>query len=328
MIETLKEPIIAGSAIHQVGAGLGISLIPGDAATPELALRKADLALYRAKEERRSAVRFFEDDMDKRVQERHWLVQELRLAVANESIRTYFQPTVQLKTKQIIGFEALPRWIHSSFGEIMSDRFIPIAEECGLIHELGDQILRQACVAALQWPTHIVLSIDVLSSQLKDKELKTRILGVLRETGLPPERLEIEITECTLVRNLEAAREILGGLREAGVRIALDNFGTGYSSLYHLRNFKMDKIKIDGSFIHGMLFEREDAGIVRALVGLAHGLGITVAAEGIQDSEQQASLIRTGCEQGQGHLYSDSISAERTLDVLEADALYLQIASK
>ena len=200
----------------------------------------------------------------------------------------------------------------------MPERFIPIAEECGLIHELADQILRQACVAALQWPTDIVLSIDVLSTQLKDNKLKTRILDILRETGLPPERLEIEITESTLVRDLDAAQEILGGLREAGVRIALDNFGTGYSSLYHLRNFKMDKIKIDGSFIHGMLSETEDAGIVRALVGLAHGLGITVAADGIQDFAQQASLIRTGCELGQGHLYSDAISAERTLDAIEA----------
>jgi diguanylate cyclase (GGDEF)-like protein len=326
VIEALKQPIIVGSTQHKIGAGLGISLIPGDADTPEQALRKADLALYRAKEERRSAMRFFEDHMERRVQERHGLVQELRVAVANESIRAYFQPSVQLTTKRIIGFEAIPRWIHSSFGEIMSDRFIPIAEECGLIHELADQILRQACVAAVQWPTDIVLSIDVLSSQLKDKKLKNRILDILRETGLPPERLEIEISESTLVRNLEAARDILGGLREAGVRVALDNFGTGYSSLYHLRNFKMDKIKIDASFIHGMLSEAENTGIVRALVGLAHGLGITVAAEGIQDSAQQASLIRTGCELGQGHLYSDAISTERTLELIKGDALDSQIS--
>jgi diguanylate cyclase (GGDEF)-like protein len=328
VIEALKEPITVGSVKYQIGAGIGISLIPSDAVTPEQALRKADLALYRAKEERRSAVRFFEDDMDKRVQEREWLVQELRIAVANESIRAHFQPSVQLTTKRIIGFEALPRWIHSTFGEITADRFIPIAEECGLIHELADQILRQACSAAVQWPHDVVLSIDVLSSQLKDKKLKTRIMNILHETGLPPQRLEIEITESTLVRNLEAAQDILGGLREAGVRIALDNFGTGYSSLYHLCNFKMDKIKIDARFIHGMLFEKEDAGIVRALVGLAHGLGITVAAEGIQDSAQQAALIRTGCEQGQGHLYSDAISAERTLDVIEADGPTLQIAGR
>ncbi len=325
VIDALKEPIIASSVRHQIGAGIGISLIPGDATTPEQALRKADLALYRAKEERRSAVRFFEDDMDERVQERQRLVQELRTAVANGSIRAYFQPSVQLRTRRIIGFEVVPRWIHSSFGEILPDRFIPIAEECGLIHELGDQILRQACAVAVQWPSDVVLSIDVLSSQLKDKKLKTRVMQILRETGLPPRRLEIEVTESTLVRNLEAAQDILGGLREAGVRIALDNFGTGYSSLYHLRNFKMDKIKIDGSFIHSMLSEKEDAGIVRALVGLAQGLGITVAAEGIQDSAQQASLIRTGCEQGQGHLYSDILSAEGTMDVMEADVLSLQL---
>lgn len=148
----------------------------------------------------------------------------------------------------------------------------------------------------------------------------------LRETGLPPERLEIEITESTLVRNLDAAQDILGGLREAGVRIALDNFGTGYSSLFHLRNFKMDKIKTDGSFIHAMLSEKEDAGIVRALVGLAHGLGITVAAEVIQDSAQQASKTLTGCEQGQEHLYSDVISPERTLELIGADVRALQLA--
>ena len=316
LIEALKEPITAGSVRHQIGAGFGISLIPDDAATPEQALRKADLALYRAKEERRSAVRFFEEDMDKRVQEHQWLVQELRIAVANESIHAYFQPSVQLKTKRVIGFEALPRWIHSSFGEIMPDRFIPIAEECGLIHELADQILRQACTAAVQWPNDVVLSIDVLSSQLKDKRLKARIMTILRETGLPPQRLEIEITESVLVRNLEAAQDILGGLREIGVRIALYNFGAGYSSLYRLRNFKMDKIEIDGSFIHSMLSEQEDAGIVRALVGLAHGLGITVSAEGIEDPAQQASLILTGCEQGQGHLYSDAISADRALELV------------
>jgi len=313
VIDALKDPIITGSFRHAIGTGIGISLLPNDATNAEQVMRKADLALYRAKEERRSALRFFEEEMDKRVQERQWLVQELRTALANQSIRAYFQPSVQLKTKQIIGFEAVPRWIHPSFGEILPDRFVPIAEECGLIHELADQLLRQACAAAVQWPKDVVLSIDILSSQLKDKGLKTRVMDILRETGLPPERLEIEITESTLVRNLEAAQDILGGLREAGVRIALDNFGTGYSSLYHLRNFKMDKIKIDGSFVHGMLSEKEDAGIVRALVGLAQGLGITVAAEGIQDSAQQSSLIMTGCEQGQGHLYSEAVSAESTL---------------
>jgi diguanylate cyclase (GGDEF)-like protein len=324
VVDALKEPVVVGSVRHQIGAGIGIAFTPSDATTPEQLLRKADLALYRAKEERRSAVRFFEEDMDKRIQEREWLVQDLRIAVARGDIRVYFQPSVQLKTKRIVGFEARPRWLHSSCGEIMPDRFIPIAEESGLIHELGDQILRHACTVAAQWPKDVSLSIDVLSSQLKDRTLKMRVMNILGETGLPPELLEVEITESTLVRNLEMAQEILGGLRAAGVRVVLDNFGTGYSSLYHLRNFKMDKIKIDGNFIHGMLTEKEDAGIVRALVGLAHGLGITVAAEGIQDSAQQASLIGTGCEQGQGLLYSDPISAEQTLGFFDGMLLPLE----
>lgn len=321
VIESMKEPIAAGAARHQIGAGIGISLIPSDAAGPEQALRKADLALYQAKEERRTAVRFFEDDMDKRARERRGLADELCAAVADGSIRAYFQPSVQLRARQILGFKAMPRWMHASLGEITRERFIPIAEECGLIHELGDQILRQACIAAGGWPSDVILSIDVVSSQLKDRNLGTHIMGILREAGLVPSRLEIAITENTLVSNLEAAQEILGGLREAGVKIALDNFGTGYSSLYHLRNFKIDKIKIDGSFIEGMMSGSEDAGIVRALVGLANGLGITVAAEGIQNVAQLASLIRAGCEQGQGPFYSDEISAERTLDVVEAHLL-------
>jgi len=324
IIEALAAPMATGNTKHQVGSGIGIALIPDDASTPEQALRKADLALYRAKEERRSAVRFFEEEMDKRVQERQWLEQELRAAVVNGDIQAYFQPSVDLKTRMIVGFEASPRWIHPSFGEVPPDRFIPIAEESGLIHELADQIMRQACTAAAQWPREVILSIDVLSSQLKDKTLTARVIQILQDSGLPPERLEIEITESALVRDLEAAKQILGGLREAGVRIALDNFGTGYSSLYHLRNFKLDKIKIDSSFIRAMVAEQESAEIVRALVGLAHGLGLTIAAEGIQDSEQQASLVSNGCEQGQGYLYSVPVSAQRTLAVIH-EALILKL---
>lgn len=291
--------------------------MPDDATTPEEALRKADVALYRAKDERRSALRFFEEEMDERVQERQWLTQELRAAVSTESISAYFQPQIQLHSKRVMGFEVVPRWTHPSFGEIMPDRFIPIAEESGLIHELAMQILRQACSVAASWPKETTLSMDVLSSQLRDRKLPTRMLDILHETKFPAERLEIEITESTLVRDLEAAQDILGSLRKAGVRIAFDNFGTGYSSLYHLRNFKMDKVKIDKSFIHSMLSGKEDAGIVKVFVGLAQGLGITIAAEGIEHDEQQSSLIRSGCELGQGYLYSSPVSAERTLSLLQ-----------
>jgi len=222
--------------------------------------------------------------------------------------------------------EVKPSWIHPEFGEVTPERFIPIAEETGIIHELSMQILRQACVTAAGWPDDLTLSIDVLESQLKDKELKDRILGVLRETDFPIERLEIEITEITLVRNLEAAQHILGALRSAGARIALDNFGTGYSSLYHLRNFKMDKVKIDSSFIRGMLSKDEEAGVVRGLVGLAQGLGITIAAEGVRNADQQTSLLLSGCEQGQGQLYSSTLSANDALKLLRTNSSRYQLA--
>lgn len=313
VIDVLAPPIPTGTTTHQVGSGIGIALFPDDAVSADQLLRKADLALYRAKEERRSAVCFFEDEMDKHVQERQWLEQELRSAISSRGVQAYFRPAVDLKTGKIIGFEASPRWYHSSLGEISADRFLPIAEESGLIHELADQILFQACSAAALWPSEVLLSIDILSSQIKDRKLKTRILEILEQTGLQPQRLELEITESSLVRDLEAAQDTLGALKDAGVRIALDNFGTGYSSLYHLRNFKLDKIKIDSSFIRDMVTERESREVIHALVGLAQGLGLTIAAEGIQDTEQQDSLIRTGCEQGQGHLFSGFISAQHTL---------------
>jgi diguanylate cyclase (GGDEF)-like protein len=314
--EALRSPITTGALTHQVGTGIGISLLHVDADTPVQALRKADLALYRAKEERRSAFRFFEDAMDRRVHERQWLETELRLAVVNGSIQPFFQPSVQLSTRRILGFEAVPRWFHPTAGEIPAERFLPVAEESGLIHELAEHILRSACATAASWPGELSLSLDLLPGQLHDPGLTTRILSALRASGLPARRLEIEITESTLVRDLEAARTTLGALREHGVRIALDKFGTGYSSLYHLRNFRLDKIKIDSSFIHGMMSGKQDAAIVRALIGLAHGLGITVAADGIEDPAQQASLVQTGCEHGQGHLFSESMPAAETLRLL------------
>ena len=342
IIETLKEPIVIGRSKHLVGSGIGIALIPSDAITSEEVFRKADLALYRAKEDRRSAMHFYENSLDQRMRERDWIERELRNAVAAGQIQPYFEPIVDLRTGQITGFEALPRWLHPTTGEINSNRFIAIAEESGLIHEIMDHILRQACKAAVLWPASIILAIDILPSQLKDRSLAARILEVLNTTELPAQRLELEITEAALVRDLGAAQLVLGSLREAGVRIALDNFGTGYSSLYHLRNFKLDKIKIDSSFIHAMQgtngshgiiqdievsgpeaaegrsgIGNENAMIVRALVGLAHGLGLTIAAEGVLDPGQQSSLLLTGCQQGQGNLYGQPLSLEQTISIFE-----------
>jgi diguanylate cyclase (GGDEF)-like protein len=319
IIEVLDVPIVAGEATHRVSVGIGISLVPTDATDAEEALRRADVALYRAKAERRSALRFFESAMDARVQERAAMERALRAAIDSDVIQTVYQPMVNLKTHEVVGFEAVPRWIDPQQGAIAAERFIAIAEEVGLIHALAESVLRQACAAARGWPSYVRLSIDIYSSQLKDRLLPGRILRILSESGMAPARLEIEITESALVADLENAQLVLGALRDAGVRIALDKFGTGYSSLYHLRNFKLDKVKIDRSFVHAMGSERASAGIVSALVGLGHGLGLTIAADGIDGVDQETSLITTGCDEGQGRLFGAPVLAEETNALFAAE---------
>ena len=306
----LAKPIPVERVMHHVETGIGICLFPFDGSSPEEIMRRADVALYKAKADRRTATRFFDDEMDRYVREREHMERELRAAIAAEDIRPAFQPLVDLKTRQIVGFEALARWSHAELGEVPPERFIPIAEDCGLIGELSDQLLRRACKAASDWPAHVTLAFNISPLQLKDRTLGLRVMEILGEAGLSPRRLELEITESALVRDLAAAQEVLGGLRDAGVHIALDDFGTGYSSLYHLRNFKLDKIKIDRSFVANMSTERESAEIVTALIGLGQGLGFTVTAEGVEQNSQESELIAKGCQQGQGFLFGEAVSAE------------------
>lgn len=318
VIKELEEPIAAGSVQHRIGVGIGIALVPQDGQEPADALRKADIALYRAKAESGSAVRFFEAKMDRRIRERDLVERELRDAIRKNQIEPYYQPIVDLRTKQVVGFEALARWRHPSLGDVPPERFIPIAESTGLISELSDYLLRQAVSAAREWPESVTLSFNISPMQLKDRTLGLRILSILAEAEFSPRRLEIELTEAALVRDLDEAQEILGGLRGAGVRIALDDFGTGYSSLYHLRNFKLDKIKIDRSFVANMEQEPEAAALVRALLGLGLGLGLTVTAEGVEQTTQAAALLGEGCQQAQGFFYSNAVSAAEALRILRS----------
>jgi EAL domain-containing protein (putative c-di-GMP-specific phosphodiesterase class I) len=243
----------------------------------------------------------------------------LREALNTGKVAALFQPTVNLHTRKITGFEVIPRWHDPVLGEVALERFIAIAEETGLIHSLADQMLRRACAAARSWPGYVRLSIDIYPSQLKDELLAPRVLNILEESGFHPARLEMEITESALVADMDNAQRVLGALGVAGVRIVLDNFGTGYSSLYHLRNFKLDKIKIDRSFIHSMASERASAGIVNALVGLGRGLGLTIAAEGVAGLEEEAALLKSGCEQGQGQLFSAPVGAEEASTLFAGD---------
>ncbi len=317
VLRSIGEPIHAGNFLHRVGSGIGIAMITDGSTDAQEILRRADVALYRAKSERRSALRFFETDMDKHVRERDQLERDLRAAIEKDVIRPYFQPVVDLASGRVRSFEAISRWVDPAKGEIPLERFIPVAEENGLIHDLFERVLRHSCMAAANWPEDVTLALDIFPSQLKDRGLHDMILSILETTGVTPSRLELEISESALVSNLDSAREIVGALRQAGVRIVLDNFGTGYSSLYHLRNFKLDKIKIDRSFID-TLGSRESARIVSALVGLGHGLGLTIVADGIHDAGQQASLLATGCEQGQGTLFKGAVSADDAASLLAA----------
>jgi diguanylate cyclase (GGDEF)-like protein len=326
VIESLVPPIRAAGVDHQIGVGIGIALLPGDSSSAEEALRKADIALYRAKTERRSALRFFEPAMDARVQERSFMEYALRDALQRGFIVASFQPNVSLRNHRIIGFEVVPRWHDAKMGDVPAERFLEIADEAGLIHDLAEEILRQACEASREWPSNIKLSVDVHPSQLRDSELPAKVLKTLQETGLSADRLELEITESALVSDMDGAQRILGILRAAGVKIVLDNFGTGYSSLYHLRNFKLDKIKIDRSFVNSIVSEPASANIVNALVGLAQGLGLTIAADGVEAFEQEATLISSGCEQGQGRFFSRAIGARETTRLFskeETSSLYV-----
>lgn len=310
ILQVLENPVAAGPTKHQVGAGIGIALIPNDATTAAEALRLADVALYRAKAERRPAVRFFEESMDRHVRERDRLEVELRTALTSNSITPWFAPSVDLRTQRIVAFEASPRWVHATYGDIGPERFIPIAEETGLINILAEHVLREACAAAVRWPAEVALCVDMFPSQLRYGTTGSKVLEILASAGLAPSRLEIQITESALVQDLQGAQSTLGVLREVGVKVALGNFGTGYSSLYHLRNFKFDKIKIDRRFIDSLGENVDGTEIVAALVGLGHGLGLTIAAEGIDDVSQRASLLRAGCEQGQGRLFSGLLPAD------------------
>jgi diguanylate cyclase (GGDEF)-like protein len=320
VIKVLEPAIPAGTNLHRVGAGIGLALVPLDGTTAHEVLRKSDIALYRAKADKQSNARFFETEMDQHAREREGLERDLEAAIEAGAVRPWYQPIVDLKTQKIIAFEALARWTHPTMGDIPPDRFVPIAEECGIINRLSDMLLRRACADARAWPDHVLLSFNISPVQLRDRTLGLSIMGILGETGLSPRRLEVEITESAIVRDLDTARTVLSGLREAGVRVALDDFGTGYSSLHHLRSFKFDAIKIDRSFINDMTTVSESAAIVSALTGLGHGLGLAITAEGIEQSTQHEALLKQGCERGQGFFFSHAVPVEETVALFDCNA--------
>ncbi len=311
VIGVVEQPVMVGDIALAVGVGvsIGIAIAPDDGSEPDELVRRADLALYRAKESGRSSIRFFESNMDALVERRLLIERELRLALANDEVVPHYQPLVSLGGERVVGFEALARWTCPGIGDVPPNVFIQVAEESGLISALGDQLLRRACLDAKSWPADITLSFNISPIQLRDQGLGLRILSILAQTGLNPHRLEIEITESALVENMETAQRITDELRGAGVRVALDDFGTGYATLSQLLALQLDKIKIDRSFISHLGQNNESMVIVRAILGLASGFGLTTTAEGVETEQQLATLKANGCTEAQGYLFGRAIPA-------------------
>jgi diguanylate cyclase (GGDEF)-like protein len=305
----VAEPFIIGNVTAELGVGIGIAIAPDNGIHLDELVRRADRALYRAKAAGRSSARFFETEMDAHVERRIQLERDLRSAITSSCIMPYYQPLVSLDGNLIIGFEALARRQNGDMGFVPPDVFIPIAEETGLISTLGDQLLRQACLDAGTWPDTFTLAFNISPVQLRDPTLGLRILSILGQTGFNPRQLEIEITETALVENIGVAQTVIDHLRQAGVRIALDDFGTGYATLSQLLSFHLDKIKIDRSFVSRLDKSEDSQVIVRAILGLAKGFGLTTTAEGVEDAGQLAFLKANGCTEGQGYLFSKAIPA-------------------
>ena len=321
IVGAVAEPFSIGPISTSVGVGVGIAIAPSDGMDPELLVQRADRALYRAKSKGRSCIRFFEADMDAHVERRIAIETALRAAVAAKTIVPYYQPVVAFAGRRVVGFEALARWKSDEFGWVAPDQFITVAEEIGIISELGDQLLRQACLDARAWPADLTLAFNISAVQLRDPTIGLRVLAILAETGFNPRRLELEITETALVDNMKIAQEITSQLRQAGVRIALDDFGTGYATLSQLLSLKLDRIKIDRSFVDRLGKDRESTTIVRAVLGLASGFNLETTAEGIENDEQLVSLRAEGCLEGQGYLFGKAVPAYDVQSLLESHKL-------
>ena len=299
-----------------VGASVGIAIASPGEINSESFLKSADLAMYSAKSEGRGTYRIFDPQMDAIVQSRRSLERDMRTGLAQGDFSLFYQPLVNLRTQKVTAFEALMRWQHAERGSVPPSEFIPVAEEMGLIVQLGEWALRRACVEAIGWPEDIRVSVNLSSLQFSKGNLVSTVMNALASSGLPASRLELEITESVLLEKSERNIAILNQLRELGVRISMDDFGTGYSSIGYLRSFPFDKIKIDRSFVRDLLVDEGSLAIVRAIAGLGVSFGMTTTAEGVETEEQVRCLKLEGCVEVQGYLYSKPVPANEVASLL------------
>jgi diguanylate cyclase (GGDEF)-like protein/PAS domain S-box-containing protein len=313
----VREPFECAGHLISTDASIGIALAPDDGRHLDQLLKNADIALYGAKEDGRRTYRFFEPGMDARARARRMLESELRQAIAGGGFEVHYQPVVGLRDDRIRGCEALLRWRHPQRGTISPADFIPVAEETGMINELGQLVLEEACREAAKWPEHTRIAVNVSPVQFRSQGLALHVASALARSGVAPSRLELEITEAVLMRD-EAALKTLHQLRELGVRIALDDFGTGYSSLSYLHRFPFDKIKIDRSFVSNIGNEAASAAIIEAVVNIAKASNMTTTAEGVEQEWQREMLRELGCTEMQGYLFSPPVSAAEITQLMKA----------
>ncbi|PRD41571.1 bifunctional diguanylate cyclase/phosphodiesterase [Phyllobacterium phragmitis] len=303
-----------------VSSSIGIAIYPIDGTDRETLLSHADTALYRSKAEGRNTYRFFEAKMGEETRERRLIEHELRQAMSRGELKLVYQPQVQIDSGEIIGFEALMRWHNRLRGDVPPSIFIPIAEESGLIIQLGDWALLEACREAASWEEPLTVAVNISGVQLHSQGFAQKIHDVLLKTGLPPHRLELEITETALIKDMNRALGTLRQVKSLGVRVAMDDFGTGYSSLSNIRAFPFDVIKIDRSFIKSVDKNAQAAAIVRAVLGLGRGLGLPVLAEGIETSDELKFLIDEFCTAGQGFHLGEPASIEHFDHIVHANS--------
>ena len=316
--EAIRQPYQCLGHQLSTDASIGIALAPQDSTELDQLIKNADLAMYAAKAEGRRTHRFFEPAMHASAKARLEMELDLRETMANSGFEIHYQPVVNLQRNEVSGCEALLRWRHPVRGMVSPAEFIPVAEDTGLINELGDWVLNTACAEAVSWPNQIGLAVNVSPVQFNCATLALKITSALAASGLPPSRLELEITEAVLIRDDEAALAILHQLRAIGVRIALDDFGTGYSSLSYLKRFPFDKIKIDRSFVADIAEADGSSAIVQAVVNIAAERNITTTAEGVETEQQKQMLRALGCTEMQGYLFSAAKPAAEMRKLLGA----------
>jgi diguanylate cyclase (GGDEF)-like protein len=322
IVHALAETVELSGHRVLTSTSIGIALSPNDGDTATDLLKNADLALYAAKAGGRNRYSFFETGMDEAARHRRQIEMDLRMALSRGQLELHYQPLINIESGQVSSYEALMRWRHPERGAVPPTEFIAIAEETGLIVQLGEWVIHQAVAEMARWPEHVHVAVNLSPSQMHSPSLVSTIVNALAAARAPSHRLELEITESVLMQDSEANLATLRKLRGLGVRIALDDFGTGYSSLNYLRSFPFDKIKIDRCFVEAIDTSEDCRAIVASITGLAKRLGMITTAEGVERREQLAALSLQGCTEAQGFLFSKAVSADELTDLRRKAPIY------